>query len=83
MDALTTDIGEKLVARATADSLNVPTHLDLIFASRAPERVGDHATIIAEDSFWRDQATDIRHTQGRSGLPLAGLVYLRREVLKF
>jgi phosphate uptake regulator len=35
LDALTTDIGEKLVARATADSLNVPTYLDLIFANRA------------------------------------------------
>ncbi|HEY1477464.1 MAG TPA: helix-turn-helix domain-containing protein [Chthoniobacterales bacterium] len=26
------------------------------------ERIGDHATNIAADSFWRDQATDIRHT---------------------
>jgi phosphate transport system protein len=26
------------------------------------ERIGDHATNIAEDSFWRDQAADIRHT---------------------
>ena len=27
-------------------------------------RLGDHATNIAEDSFWRDQAADIRHTCG-------------------
>ena len=26
------------------------------------ERIGDHATNIAEDSFWPDQAADIRHT---------------------
>jgi phosphate transport system protein len=26
------------------------------------ERIGDHATAIAEDSFWRDAGDDIRHT---------------------
>jgi phosphate transport system protein len=66
LDALTNDISEKLVARATADPENVPSYLDLIFVGRAVERVGDHATNIAEDSVWRDQAMDIRHTQGRS-----------------
>jgi phosphate transport system protein len=66
LDALTNDISEKLVARATADPENVPSYLDLIFVGGAVERVGDHATNIAEDSVWRDQAMDIRHTQGRS-----------------
>lgn len=66
LDVLTTDIGERLVARAGADPENVPSYLDLIFVSRALERVGDHATNIAEDSFWRDRATDIRHTHFRS-----------------
>jgi hypothetical protein len=37
-------------------------YVDLIFITRALERIGDHATNIAEDCFWRDQATDIRHT---------------------
>lgn len=71
LDALTTDISEKLVARASADPENVPSYLDLIFVARALERAGDHATNIAEDSFWRDQAKDIRHTQARSELPLS------------
>jgi phosphate transport system protein len=66
LDALTTDIAEKLVARATADSENVPSYLDLVFVGRALERIGDHATNIGKDSFWRDQATNIRHTQGRN-----------------
>jgi phosphate transport system protein len=70
LDALTTDIGEKLMARATVDPENLPSYLDLIFVGRALERVGDHSTNIAEDSFWRDQATDIRHTQARSELPM-------------
>jgi phosphate transport system protein len=60
--AVTRDISEKLVARATVDSELVPSYVDLMLVARALERVGDHATSIAEDSFWRDQATDIRHT---------------------
>ena len=65
LDALTRDLSEKLVARATVDSELVPSYLDLIFVARALERIGDHATNIAEDSFWRDQAADIRHTYGQ------------------
>jgi phosphate uptake regulator len=65
---LTTDLGEKLVARAAADPGLVSSYFDLIIISRAVERIGDQATNTAEDAFWRDQATDIRHTQGRSEL---------------
>jgi phosphate transport system protein len=54
LDALTTDLDERLVVRATENPESVPSYLDLIFVSRALERVGDHATNIAEDSFWRD-----------------------------
>jgi phosphate transport system protein len=71
LDALTTNIGEKLMAGATADPENLPSYLDLIFVGRALERIGDHATNIAEDSFWRDQATDIRHTQFRKEIPVS------------
>jgi phosphate transport system protein len=62
LDALTDDLNEKLVERASVDSELVPNYVDLIFIARALERIGDHATNIAEDSFWRDQAADIRHT---------------------
>ena len=61
LDALTDDLNE-LVERASSDSELVPSYVDLIFITRALERIGDHATNIAEDSFWRDQAADIRHT---------------------
>jgi phosphate transport system protein len=64
LDALTDDVNEKLVQRATLDPELVPSYVDLIFVARALERIGDHATNIAEDSFWRDQAADIRHTYG-------------------
>ncbi len=62
LDALTDQVDEKLVERGTLDPEIVPTYVDLIFVARALERIGDHATNIAEDSFWRDQAADIRHT---------------------
>jgi len=62
LDAITREVSEKLVARATVDSGLVPSYVDLILVARALERIGDHATNIAEDSFWRDQAADIRHT---------------------
>jgi len=64
LDALTDDVNEKLAERAGSDSELVPNYVDLIFVARAFERIGDYATNIAEDSFWRDQAADIRHTYG-------------------
>jgi phosphate transport system protein len=36
-------------------------YLNLIFISRCLERVGDHATNIAEDAVYAAAAEDIRH----------------------
>jgi phosphate uptake regulator len=44
LDAVTRDLGEKLVAGATVDSELVPSHVDLILVARALERIGDHAS---------------------------------------
>ena len=65
LDTLTSDLSDKLIARATVDSELVASYLDLIFVARALEQIGDRATNIAEDSVWRDQAADIRHTYGQ------------------
>ena len=62
LDALTDDITERLIEGATSDSELVRSYVDLILIARALERIGDRATNIAEDSFWRDQGVDIRHT---------------------
>ena len=64
LDVLTRDLSEQLVERATVDSELLPVYLDLIFVARSLQRIGDHAANIAEDSFWRDEAVDIRHTFG-------------------
>jgi phosphate transport system protein len=65
LDTLTSDLTEKLTACAASESESMPSCLDLIFIARALEHVGDYATHIAEDSFWRDQCADIRHTYKR------------------
>jgi len=64
LDALTEDVTDRLSARVVHDSEFVPGYLDLIFVARAFERIGANSANIAEDSFWRDQAEDIRHTYG-------------------
>ena len=64
LDALTEDVTDRLSARIVHDSEFVPGYLDLIFVARAFERIGANSANIAEDSFWRDQAEDIRHTYG-------------------
>ena len=69
LDTLTADLSEKLIVRAGADRELLPSYLDLIFVGRALERIGDHGTNIAEDVFWRSQATDIRHTYRPNGSP--------------
>jgi phosphate transport system protein len=62
LDVLTHNLSERLVKRATLDLELMPSYLDLIFVARSLGRIGDHSTNIAEDSFWRDQAIDIRHS---------------------
>ena len=62
LDAMTDDVIEEVTARASFDSDAARSYLDLIIIARALERIGDHATAIAEDSFWRDQGNDIRHS---------------------
>ncbi len=64
LDALTDDVTERLSERVAHESGLAPGYLDLIFIARAFERIGDNSANIAEDTFWRDQAEDIRHTYG-------------------
>jgi phosphate transport system protein len=64
LDTLTDEVIEKLTLRAALDAELVTSYVDLIFVVRALEKIGDYSANIAENSFWRDQATDIRHTYG-------------------
>jgi phosphate transport system protein len=62
LDALNADLNERLTERMAADPERVRIFMHIIFIARALERIGDHATSIAEDAFWVEQAEDIRHT---------------------
>jgi phosphate transport system protein len=64
LDGLNRRLSDKLTNRMVADPEQVPTYLNIIFIARYLERIGDHATNIAEDAFWQEQAEDIRHTFG-------------------
>lgn len=47
--------------RMEEDSSHLKDYLDLMFMVRSLERVGDHATNIAEDTIYVESAKDIRH----------------------
>lgn len=61
LDRLNRDLTDTLVNRMQDDSTNLPGYLNLIFISRCLERIGDHASSIAEDVVFAVHAEDIRH----------------------
>jgi phosphate transport system protein len=50
-----------LTERMAQEPKQLRGYLNLIFISRCLERVGDHATNIAEDAVYAAAAEDIRH----------------------
>ncbi len=61
------------------DSEQLRGYFNLILISRALERVGDHATNIAEDAVYAAAAEDIRH-QSFDGLRLRRSVAYARLI---
>jgi phosphate transport system protein len=53
---------KKLRSRMEEDPGRLKDYLDFMFMVRSLERVGDHATNIAEDTIYIESAEDIRHT---------------------
>ena len=51
-----------LTARMAEDTPRIKDYLDLVLIARNIERIGDHATNIAEDAVFAASAEDIRHT---------------------
>jgi phosphate transport system protein len=62
LDDATAEVIEGITARVSLEPDAARACLDVIFIARALERIGDNATSIAEDSFWREQGEDIRHS---------------------
>ena len=62
LDALQHREIENLTAQMAADTSRIKDYLDLVLIARNIERIGDHATNIAEDAVFAASAEDIRHT---------------------
>jgi phosphate transport system protein len=61
LDELNRRASHELVERMAQDPDQLRGYLNLIFVGRCLERVGDHATNIAEDAVYAAAAEDIRH----------------------
>jgi phosphate transport system protein len=61
LDALKTQIFRELLTYMIQNPATVEPALDLILISRHLERIGDHATNVAEDVIFMVEALDVRH----------------------
>ena len=61
LDDLNGTVSRKLIDRMAGDPGQLRGYLNLIFIARALERVGDHATNMAEEAVYAAAAEDIRH----------------------
>jgi phosphate transport system protein len=64
LDAFRDQIFRELLTYMMADPATIPRALSLILISRNLERVGDHATNIAEEVIFWIQGRDVRHQHG-------------------
>lgn len=63
LDRLKTQVFRELLTYMLQDPHTIEPALDLILVSRHLERIGDHATNIAEDVIFMVSARDVRHQQ--------------------
>jgi len=61
LDSLKTQIFRELLTYMLQDPQTIEPALDLILISRHLERIGDHATNVAEDVIFMVSARDVRH----------------------
>jgi phosphate transport system protein len=61
LDALKTQIFRELLTYMLSEPATIEPSLDLILVSRHLERIGDHATNVAEDVIFMVSARDVRH----------------------
>jgi phosphate transport system protein len=61
LDEMNAKASRRLIERMAQDPEQLRGYLNLMFIARHLERVGDHATNIAEDAVYAAAAEDIRH----------------------
>jgi phosphate transport system protein len=69
LDSLKTQIFRELLTYMLQDPATIEPALDLILVSRHLERIGDHATNVAEDVIFMVLAKDVRHHAGEGQTP--------------
>ena len=62
LDQANREINQQMTELAQKQPENMQSYLDLIFVARNIERIGDHATNIAEDAVYVKAAQDVRHS---------------------
>jgi phosphate transport system protein len=67
LDSLKTQIFRELLTYMLQDPATIEPALDLILVSRHLERIGDHATNVAEDVIFIVSAKDVRHHSSDTG----------------
>ncbi len=67
LDGLKSQIFRELLTYMMQDTAKIEPALDLILVSRHLERIGDHATNIAEDVIFLVSAKDVRHLGSGGG----------------
>ncbi len=67
LDALKTQIFRELLTYMLQNPSTIEPALDLILISRHLERIGDHATNVAEDVIFMVSARDVRHHAADQG----------------
>jgi len=67
LDELKTQIFRELLTYMLQDPTTIEPALDLILMSRHLERIGDHATNVAEDVIFMVSAKDVRHHAAEEG----------------
>ena len=71
LDTLKTQVFRELLTFMLQDPSTIEPSLDLILVSRHLERIGDHATNVAEDVIFMVSARDVRHSAATAD-PLTG-----------
>ena len=64
LDQANRDLGQQMTEMAQKQPDQIQVYLDIIFIARNIERIGDHATNIAEDAVYVKAAQDVRHSFG-------------------
>jgi len=64
LDSLKTQVFRELLTYMLQDPATIEPALDLILISRHLERIGDHATNVAEDVIFMVSGRDVRHHAG-------------------